>query len=55
MQRDARAYLTDARDAAGLIRQFVQGRTLEDYRTTAPCVGRSRWAWTWSTMKTAMN
>ncbi len=26
MRRDARAYLTDARDAAALIRQFVQGR-----------------------------
>lgn len=32
MRRDARAYLTDARDAAALIRQFVQGRTLADYR-----------------------
>jgi uncharacterized protein with HEPN domain len=32
MQRDARAYLADARDAAALIRQFVQGRTLADYR-----------------------
>ena len=32
MRRDARAYLTDARAAAALIRQFVQGRTLEDYR-----------------------
>jgi len=32
MRRDARAYLTDARDAAALIRQFVQGRTLDDYR-----------------------
>ena len=55
MRRDARAYRTDARDAAALIGQFVQGRTLEDYRTTAPLVGRSRWAWTWSTMETAMN
>jgi hypothetical protein len=27
MRRDARAYLTDARDAAALIRQFVQGKT----------------------------
>jgi hypothetical protein len=26
MRRDARAYLIDARDAAALIRQFVQGR-----------------------------
>jgi uncharacterized protein with HEPN domain len=33
MRRDARAYLTDAHDAAALFRQFVQGRTLEDYRT----------------------
>jgi uncharacterized protein with HEPN domain len=33
MRRDARAYLTDAHDAAALIRQFVQGRALEDYRT----------------------
>ena len=32
MQRDARAYLTDVRDAATLIRQFVQGKTLADYR-----------------------
>jgi uncharacterized protein with HEPN domain len=32
MRRDARAYLMDAHDAAALIRQFVQGRTLEDYR-----------------------
>ena len=32
MQRDARAYLTDARDAAALIRQFVQGKTVADYR-----------------------
>ena len=32
MRRDARAYLTDARDAAALILQFTQGRTLEDYR-----------------------
>lgn len=28
MQRDARAYLLDARDAAGLIVRFTQGRTL---------------------------
>jgi uncharacterized protein with HEPN domain len=31
MRRDARAYRTDARDAAALIRQFVQGKTLADY------------------------
>ena len=28
MRHDVRAYLADARDAAALIRQFVQGRTL---------------------------
>jgi uncharacterized protein with HEPN domain len=32
MRHDVRAYLTDAHDAAALIRQFVQGRTLADYR-----------------------
>jgi uncharacterized protein with HEPN domain len=31
MRRNARAYLTDACDAAALIRQFVQGKTLDDY------------------------
>jgi hypothetical protein len=29
MRRDARAYLTDARDAAALIHQFVQGEYAE--------------------------
>lgn len=32
MWRDARAYLTDARDAAALILQFTRGKSLEDYR-----------------------
>ena len=32
MRHDVRAYLSDARDAAALICQFVQGRTLADYR-----------------------
>ena len=32
MRHDVRAYLADARDAAALIRQFVQGRTLANYR-----------------------
>lgn len=35
MQRDARAYLLDARDAAALIVRFAQGRTLEEYRDDA--------------------
>lgn len=35
MQRDARAYLLDARDAAGLIVRFTQGRMLSDYREDA--------------------
>lgn len=29
--RDPRAFLWDARQAAGLLQQFLQGRTLEDY------------------------
>ena len=39
MQRDVRAYLTDVCDAAALIHQFVQGKSLEDYcadRCSAP-------------------
>ncbi|MGZ8181983.1 MAG: HepT-like ribonuclease domain-containing protein [Methylobacter sp.] len=31
MQRDPRAYLGDAREAAGAILEFVAGKTFEDY------------------------
>lgn len=31
MQRDPRAYLWDAREAAGVILEFVTGKTFEDY------------------------
>ena len=31
MQRDPRAYLWDAREAAGAILEFVAGKTFEDY------------------------
>lgn len=33
MQRDPRAYLWDAREAAGRIVDFVAGRTWDDYET----------------------
>jgi len=31
MQRDPRAYLWDAREAAAAILEFVEGKTFEDY------------------------
>jgi uncharacterized protein with HEPN domain len=35
MPPDPRKYLWDARRALGLVRQFVQGRTWEEYRSDA--------------------